>query len=166
MATDPESADVLRLVAAVDWAAYAMPPSAEWYHPEEVPAAFEMLTAARTKEQGDAAYDAMLFAVGNNHAGLLYPAAAAAAPLVVRVARECDGWARRAALEILCELTSFSVDREQFIDPTGRVVHAKETILAEIESLRDHLEHIAAMPDPDPVPTAQSARDLLEYLGD
>src|SRR5882757_2318295 len=164
MATDPANDDVLHLVGAIDWAAYEMSPSAEWYHPDEVPAAFERLISASTRKQGDAAYDAMLFAVGNSHAGLLYPAAAAAAPLVVRVARECDGWARWAAVEILCEMTSFSVDREQFIDPTGRIVNTKEAIIAEIQSLRGDLERIAARLDPDPVPTAQSARDLLEYL--
>jgi hypothetical protein len=67
----------------------------------------------------------MLFAVGNNHAEFFYPAAAAAAPLVVRVAREGNDWVRHAALEILIEFVFFGVDREQFVDPTGKSVDAK-----------------------------------------
>lgn len=139
-------------------------PSAEWYQPDDVPAAFEMLAAASTEQQGQAAYHAMLFAVGNDHAGVLYPVSVAAAPFVVRVAREADGWARWAALEILIEFVGFSVDREQFTDPTGRVVHTKQANIAEIESLRGDLAFIAARHEPVPDPAAHSARQLLDAL--
>jgi hypothetical protein len=164
MAVSSAGDGVLRMVAAVDWSAYAMPPSAQWYEPEHVPAAFKRLVGVGSEQQGMAAYHAMLFAVGNDHAGVLYPAAAAAAPFLVRVVRECDGWPRRAALEILTEFCYFEADREQFVDPSGRLVHTKEAIVAVIRSLRGDLERMAVQTHKCSVPSAQSARGLLECL--
>src|SRR6185503_4184903 len=102
-------------------------------------------------------------AMGNNHAGVLYPAALPAAPLLVRVACDCEGWVRWAALEILIEFTAFGVDREEFVAPSGAVVHAKTAVLAVIRSLLGDLELIAQQDD-SAVPTAQSARELLDCL--
>src|SRR5215469_10116686 len=103
MAEDLDNADILRAVREVDWAAYPMPPSEQWYEPGNIPAAFRRLVAVSNQQEEDAAYSAMLFAIGNNHAGYLYPAAAPAVPLLVRVAREHQGWVRQTALEILIE---------------------------------------------------------------
>jgi hypothetical protein len=163
MPDSPVSAGVRQAVGAVDWAAYAMAPSAEWYRPDSVPVAFELLLAASNQQEGRAAYNAMLFAVGNNHAGLLYPAALPAAQLLVRVARECEGWVRWAALEILIEFMAFDVDREQFVAPSGALVHTKKAIIAPIRSLLGDLELIA-QDEHSAVPTAQSARELLDCL--
>lgn len=82
----------------------------------------DLLLTASDEQQGRAAYNAMLFAIGNNHAGLFYPAALPAAQLLVRVTRECEGWVRWAALEILIEFTAFDVDREEYVAPSGTVV--------------------------------------------
>jgi hypothetical protein len=68
--------ELVRAVDAVDWAPYAMAPSERWYSPEHVPAAFRRLLVVSSMEGGQAAYNQMLFAVGNNHAGCIYPAAA------------------------------------------------------------------------------------------
>jgi hypothetical protein len=76
----------------VDWAAYAMPSSAQWYEPGKVPAAIARLVAVSSRREWQAASSAVLFAIGNDHEGTLHPAAASAAPLLVRVAREHQGW--------------------------------------------------------------------------
>ncbi len=165
MPNPPASLGVLRAVAAVDWAAYAMAPSMRWYRPDAVPAAFELLLAASNEDEGRAAYDAMLFAVGNNHAGLLYPAAVPAAPLLVRAARESQSWVRWAALEILIEFTAFDVDREEFVAPSGDVVQTKDAIRAAIRNLVRELEGISDQ-EADDAPIAQSARELLDRLLD
>jgi hypothetical protein len=102
-----------------------MPLSEQWHEPGDVPAAFRRLVAVSSRQEGDAAYSAVLFAIGNNHAGCLYPAAAPAALLLVRVAREHQGWVRQTALEILIDCVLFGVDREQFVDPSGAVVRTK-----------------------------------------
>jgi hypothetical protein len=163
MPEDLDNADVLRAVREVDWAAYAMPPSEQWYEPGEVPMAFRRLVAVSNRQEGDAAYSAALFAIGNNHAGCLYPAAAPAAPLLVRVAREHQGWVRQTALEILIDCVLFGVDREQFVDPSGAVVRTKDAILTAVQGMREDLERFAQEQDGI---YAGSARDLLERLDD
>jgi hypothetical protein len=160
--SDPGPGGILRAVGEVDWSAYAMPPSEQWYRPDRVPDAFRLLVSASDQEEGWAAYDTILYAVGNNHAGCLYPAAVPAAPLLVRVVREVPGWSRWAALEILIEYLSFEVDREEFVDPAGSVIHARGAIVATVRSIREDLERLALQPATDP--TAKSARDLLELM--
>jgi hypothetical protein len=160
IAEDP-SADVLRAVREVDWAAYAMPPSEQWYEGGDVLRAFRRLVAVASQQEADDAYNAMLFAIGNNHAGCLYPAAAPAVPLLIRVAREYQGWARQAALEILIECVSFDVDRDQFTDPSGQVVRTKDVIVAAVQGMREDLERLA-QEETDYRP----ARALLELLDD
>ena len=78
MAEDPGNADVLRAVREVDWAAYPMPSSEPWYELGDIPAVFRRLVAVSNQQDGGAAYSAVLFAIGNNHAGYLFPAAAPA----------------------------------------------------------------------------------------
>jgi hypothetical protein len=160
-APDP-AIDVLRAVDEVDWFAYSMPPSQQWYRPRSVPKAFRLLVAVSNQEQGWAAYNAMLFAVGNNHAGCLYPAAVPAAPLLTRVVRELHGWPRWAALEILIDYLAFDVDRVRFTDPTGSVIETKEAILAAVRNIHEDLERLTK--EPAAAPIAKSARDLLEQL--
>lgn len=154
--------DLLRAVEEIDWPAYAMPPSQQWYRPDQVLEAFRLLVAVSNKDEGLAAYHRMLFAVGNNHAGCLYPAAVPAAPLLTRIVREFQGWPRWAALEILIEYLAFTVDREQFTDPTGAVIYTKDALLAAVLNIHPELERIAM--EPSAVPTAASAQDLLEQL--
>ena len=125
VAEDPGNADVLQAVREVDWAAYPMPSSESWYEPGDIPAAFRRLVAVSNQQEGGAACSAVLFAIGNNHAGYLVPAAAPAAPLLVRVAREHQGWVCQTALEILIECVEFGVDPEQFVDPSGAVAAPK-----------------------------------------
>jgi hypothetical protein len=164
MPEDLDSTGILRAVREVDWAAYAMPPSGQWYEPDEVPEAFRVLVTASSPEEGRRASSRMLFAIGNNHAGCLYPAAAPAAPLLVRVVREHEGWARWVALEILIDCLYFGVDREQFTDPSGVVVRTKDVIVAAVQGMREDLERYAR--EPLTGLTAKSARDLLERLDD
>jgi hypothetical protein len=161
MPDDLGNADVLRVVREVDWAAYTMPPSEKRYEPGDVPAAFRRLVAASNQQEGNAAYSAVLFAIGNNHAGYLYPAAAPAAPLLVRVAREHQGWARKIALEILVDCVLFDADRDQFVDPSGAVVRTKDAILTAVQGMREDLKRFAQA---EADICAESARDLLERL--
>lgn len=161
-----ERFDLLHEARVVDWAAYAAgiePSESEYYHPEDVPVAFWQLLSAADEREGRAAYDAMLWAIGNNSAGLLYPAAVPATPLIVRIARECDGWVRWAALDILIEFTSFGVDSKRFVSPTGELVDFRESVYAAIHDLRDDLVAMAQAPG-DGIPTGRSAAELLRII--
>ena len=161
MPEDPGNGGVLRAVREVDWAAYAMPPSAQWYEPGKVLAAFRRLVAVSTRQKGRAASSAVLFAIGNDHEGTLYPAAAPAAPLLVPVAREHQGWVRWAALEILMDCLDFGPDREQFIDPSGAAVRTRDAILTAVQGMRQDLGRLAQQ---ETDICAGSARVLLEQL--
>jgi hypothetical protein len=113
---------------------------------------------------GWAAYDRMLFAVGNNHAGCLYPAAVPAAPLLTRIVRDHSGWSRWATLEILIEFLAFDATPAEFTDPAGSLINVKEAVLATVSDLHDDLVRLAL--SPVVVPAGESSRDLLEVLDD
>jgi hypothetical protein len=173
--------ELLRAVEAVDWAAYAIPPSPRGYEPERVPSAFRRLLAVSNWGQAATAYGQMLFAVGNNHAGYLYPAAVPAASLLARTVRERSGWTRWAAMEILIEFLSFGVDRQKFTDPAGVPVQTKEAILRAVLEIHENLERLGAARSvgarpvstwptdgrpPVVAPVADSAADLLDALNE
>lgn len=85
-------------------------PGPRWYEPKSVPRALALLRSVRSEADARAAYDSVLFAVGNNHAGSLYPIATAAVHDILRIIAEQSGWSRSAALEILGELLRFAPD--------------------------------------------------------
>jgi hypothetical protein len=170
---------LLLAVDARDWAAYGIPPAPLGYSAERVSSAFRRLLGASSWAEAATAYGEMLFAVGNNHAGYLYPAAVRAAPLLARIIREGSGWSQWAAMEILIEFLSFDVDREEFTDPAGILVRTKEAILRAVLEIHDDLERLAAARSagacsvsswltdgraPAFVPLGDSAADLLEAL--
>jgi hypothetical protein len=163
--------EFLRAVDAVDWVAYGLSPCPLGYRAERPPRAFRRLVAVSNQAEAATAYGEMLFAVGNNHAGVLYPAAVPAAPLLATIVRERSGWARWAASETLIEFLSFDADRDEFTDPGGRPVRTKDAILAAVLEIHDDLEALAARRptgrrSPVVAPIADSAADLLEALND
>ncbi|UUV29886.1 hypothetical protein NQK81_34765 [Amycolatopsis roodepoortensis] len=164
MSHDPASGKILQAAYKVDWPGYSMPPSEQWYRSDDVPEAFRILVAASNQKEGRDAYNRMLFAIGNNHAGCLYPAAVPAVPLLIRVVRELRGWPRWSALEILIECLTFGVDREEFIDPSGSTIRTKDAIVAAVRSAREDIQRLAR--DQVVAPTSTSAQDLLEQLDD
>jgi hypothetical protein len=93
---------LLEAVDQVSWTSYAGP---EYYNPSEPPLAFRQLVFAQNESDATSAYNTMLFAIGNNHAGSYYPAARPAVPLLVQAAVSLTGWPRSTAVEILSDLT-------------------------------------------------------------
>jgi hypothetical protein len=173
--------ELLRAVVAVDWVSYGIPPVPLGYSPARVPSAFRRLLAVSSWAEAATAYGEMLCAVGNNHAGYLYPAAVPAAPLLAQIVREQSGWTRWATTEILIEFVSFGVDREEFTDPAGEPVRTKEAILEAVLEIHDDLERlgtarsagtrpVSSWPTngqpPADVPMGDSAADLLEVVDD
>jgi hypothetical protein len=180
-ATAGSGSEFLRAVDAVDWAAYAIPPSPLEYIAERVRRAFRRLWAVSSWAAASTAYDDMLLAVGNNHAGCLYPAAVPAAPLLARIVRERSGWSRCAAMEILIEFLSFGVDLAEFTDPAGTLIATKDAIIEAVLDIHDDLEQLSATRSvgarptsswptdgwpPAVAPIGDSAADLLEALDD
>src|SRR5262245_50085023 len=94
----------MRRVPPVDWERF---PGPEDYQPAAVPPALEALRNATDEASGQKAYHRVLYAVGNNHRGTLYPAAVAVVGIVFEVARTGSETAKAAALETAVELASF-----------------------------------------------------------
>lgn len=76
------------------------------YDPDRVAAAFALLATAGSEAEAQAAYEASLSALGNNHAGTFYPAALAAIPLLrwYQDNRATRRWPRWVAAEVLQDL--------------------------------------------------------------
>jgi hypothetical protein len=134
------------MLSEIDWTQF---PGPRWYDPASVPEAFEALLSVDSEVAAESAYNRMLFAVGNNHAGTLYPAAAAAVHEVLRIAEERAGWVRSAALEILFELLRFAPEPDfaTFERRDGAVVDVKLEIALAAHRAAPFLLRVLESPD-------------------
>ena len=97
---------------ANDWDQYDGPDS---YMPSTVAPALKALLSATSQESARVAYHRTLSAIGNNHAGTMYPAAIGVTAWLrlVRDTAESE-WARWAAVEVLTDLTESFVAEPRF----------------------------------------------------
>ncbi len=79
-------------------------PQPEWNEPHSLPAAFEAIRTAHNQTSAENAYNKLLYAVGNNHAGTYYPVVLSVVPVAHQVLSESDLWAKRATLDLLVDL--------------------------------------------------------------
>lgn len=124
-------------------------PGPRWYEPKSVPRALVLLRSARSEADARSAYDSVLFAVGNNHAGSLYPIAAAAVHDILGDIAERSGWSRSAALEILGELLRFSPEPDfaTFRRSDGTTVDVSLEIVLAVRGSAQLLLRILENPD-------------------
>jgi hypothetical protein len=108
--------EFLSEVAAVDWAKFDGPAD---YKPQNVPKAFQALLAVTEDTLWDA-YHTVLFAIGNDHQGVYYPAAEAALPLLIKLAANSGNPAvQHCCNEILTDLReSFEPDPRFSVQPS------------------------------------------------
>jgi len=88
----------------VDWPRYPGPPD---YHPDDVEPSLAALLEVSDEASMWAAYNSVLYAIGNNHAGTLFPASIPALSRVATCLRSPNRWVCTAAGEILTELLAF-----------------------------------------------------------
>jgi hypothetical protein len=125
-----------------------------------VEAALEALRVAYDQSTADDAYDAFLWAMGNNHAGTFYPIMLGVLPDLEKILMDGTPWARRAVMESLIDLGgTFTPERGH---ETYLGASVQETLKAFIQSMHRHVKPLAAGNDS----CAQSARDLLELIDD
>ena len=125
-----------------------------------VEAALAALRAAHDESTANEAYDAFLWAIGNNHAGTFYPVVLGALPEIEQILTSGKAWAQRAVMESLIDLGG-SFTPEQGHD-TYLGASVQETLRAFIHSLRRHIAPLAAGDDA----CTTSAIDLLELIDD
>lgn len=125
-------------INSVQWGSYAQP---EWNTSTSMAEALERLHQSDT-----AAYDSVLYAVGNNHAGTYYPVLLAATPFLEHFVRDGNDEQQRIALCILDDLfASFHPEpgHEKIIDPSGTMSSVEATFRKRVADLAPVLAHLA-----------------------
>ena len=135
-------------------------PQPESHDSGSVVAALDGLRDAEDESAASEAYDAFLWAVGNNHAGTFYPVILGVLPEIEQILRNGKAWAQRAAMESLIDLGGSFVPEEGYENYLGAPV--QQALNAFIHSMRQHVEPLANGNDA----RAKSAIDLLELIDD
>lgn len=122
----------------ISWDEFPGPP---YYAPREVDGALASLRTVHDKRSANDAYNRILFAVGNNHRGTLYPAAAAAAPKVLEIALSGEGIVRTTALDVVMDLLLFAAEPgfEKFKRVDGLNGDVKDEIKTSIRQEEERL---------------------------
>jgi len=132
----------LKMIDTVDWSSYPQP---EWNNPHDVPAALQALAHADSDAAAQEAYDRVLGALGNNHAGTYYPVVLPAVPFLGKIVKDGPVWARVGALDALIELlTSFEPEPgfETVKNPDGTTTRLTAAVQGSAAQLAPSLEHI------------------------
>ncbi|MDN3543996.1 hypothetical protein QWZ02_06000 [Kinneretia asaccharophila] len=122
--------------------------------------ALNAIRNAESESTSNEAYDAFLWAVGNNHAGTFYPVVLGALPEIEQILMRGTEWAKRAAIESLIDLGGSFAPEDGYENYLGASV--QETLKAFIHSIR---HYIAPLADGDNA-LAGSAAELLELIDD
>ena len=154
---------MLETLDSVDWDSLPQPPT----NPKgEVPAALRALAIVSSRIEAKDAYDRVLFAVGNNHAGTYFPVVLEVVPFLGELLAQGTAPVREAILDILIDLTtSFEpeVGFENMLDESGHGVSVRKVLLRRVAGLLE----VVRMPSKDATDRERSlAEDLLTQLGD
>lgn len=125
-----------------------------------VETALYALENAEDESTVNEAYDAVLCAVGNSHAGTFYPVVLGVLPEIELILISGKVWAQRAVMEILIDLGGSFVPEEGYENYLGSSVQR-----ALIESIHSMRHHVVALVDGNDA-RAKSAIDLLELVDD
>ncbi|MEM9192529.1 MAG: hypothetical protein AAGF12_25365 [Myxococcota bacterium] len=101
---------VRHLARNIDWSSFTQP---TWNKTGALESALDALRQPNDPEGVDGLYNRLLYALGSNHAGTLYPIAVPAIPVLAEIARDGPHRpARRFALEVLVDVASFGPDQD------------------------------------------------------
>ena len=133
-------------------------PQPEWNSPDSVSMALEAVSNASDKESSQSAYNMLLFAVGNNHAGTYYPVVLTTFTDIEEILRSGETWPQRTVIEALIDLFI------SFVPASGQEVF-RECSLSDV--LRERI--IGLKPDFAVIASgtdvaAASARDILKHM--
>jgi hypothetical protein len=154
-----EQSALLRQIESVPWSQYGQP---EWNEPRSVAAALANVAAATDGASCTAAYDSVLYALGNNHAGTYYPVVLAALPVFESFLNSQAHWPQRCALCILDDLfASFHPEAGfEAVSIHGTLENVEVSFRAGVRSFRLLLEALTK----EAGPNAKLASDLLSLV--
>lgn len=135
-------------------------PQPESNDADSVEAAIGLLRDAEDEPGAKEAYDAFLWAVGNNHAGTYYPVVFGVLREIEQILMSGKVWAQRAVIEVLIDLGGSFVPETGYENYLGASV--KGMLNAFIRTMRDHIAPLVNGNDA----RAKSAADLLELIDD
>lgn len=133
-------------------------PQPEWNTISSVAEAMLAITSASNQQQASEAYDRLLYALGNSHAGTYFPVALAALPKLASILSDGSPWAQLAALNVLIELTGSFVPEPGYEHYAGSSL--AESIYSGVASMRPLMEHIAQ----EGGVASAGAREMLEQI--
>jgi hypothetical protein len=138
----------------------AVYPQPEWNGPHSLSDALTSVAQACDKESSLRAYNDLLYAIGNNHAGTYYPVVLAVIPKVDEILLVGKAWPQYTVLEVLIDLCSCfqpELGHEAFQgEPLSLAL--RECVL----SLKAHIELVANGTGI----AADSARELLDCFNE
>lgn len=149
-------------IETIEWEHFAQP---EWNTSHSVATALSTVMAATDAESCASAYDNLLYALGNNHAGTYYPILLAVMPVLETIINSGQPWPQRAALSALDDLYgSFHPEPgyEHVNLPEGDTLDLESAFRRTVHGLRDALEQISETGNPN----ASLATDLLSLLNE
>jgi hypothetical protein len=129
--------------------------SANAHYSRELRSALDMVALVDSEEAFHSAYDTLLSALGNNHAGTYSRRAVSALPELSRLLTAGAPWARRTVIEALIDLCS-SFEPEPGLEPC-----VASGLLAGARLMSPQIRAIAGVDGP----ASNVAAELLEVLG-
>jgi hypothetical protein len=135
-----------------------MYPQPEWNTIASVAEAMLAIASASNQQQASEAYDRLLYAIGNSHAGTYFPVALTALPKLASVLSDGSSWAQLATLNVLIELTGSFVPEPGYERFAGSDL--AKSLYSGVVSMRPLIEHIAE----ENGVASPVARDLLEQI--
>jgi hypothetical protein len=133
-------------VDAIDWSRVA---GSRWYRPEDAQAAVDALRDSSSAEAAATAVARLRYAVSNDHAGTLYPAAVPATTVFLEVIADQSGPARGEAVDALLDWWGcFVADPgfEVYDDPEHGPVDVREGIVERVRAAAEMLRRVAQDP--------------------
>lgn len=141
-------------------------PQPEWNEEKSVEEALQKVASARTEEEANAAYNAILFAVGNNHAGTYYPVAIPVIDVLGYKIEHGTPWSQYVTVQVLIDLAgSFEPEPgyETFVTLGHEMSNSlRAQVRTRLEMLVPKLEKLAGQEHL----VAEAVRDLLDCLSD
>lgn len=140
-----------------DLSAFSEP---EWNRPDSISEAFVSTLRASDAASSSAAYNRLLYALGNNHAGTYYSVALGVLPVMQQVLLDGNPWAQRTILEALIDLCG-SFEPEQ-----GHETYCGQPLAKLIEqTIRGYVPVLDSLARNGGI-AAESAKELLNVLND
>ena len=135
-------------------------PQPAWNTPDSVSKALEAVSNASDKESSQSAYNKLLYAVGNNHAGTYYPVALSIITEIEAIMRSGEMWPQHTVIEAMIDLFI------SFEPEPGQEVFCERSLSVDLRQqvigLKPYYVHIAGGTGV----AAASAKDILRHISD